>query len=58
MPSVELAAEAGDLDEAVALLAESDVLAPQVAHLVDEGDRYDAAAARRRTTEPGVGGIT
>ena len=41
-----LAAESGDLDTARALLTESDALAPQVAHAVDESDRYDAAAAR------------
>ena len=53
-----LAAESDDVEAATALLAESDALAPQVAHLVDEGDRYDAGVARRRTTGPGVGGIT
>ncbi len=47
-------AESGDLDAASALLAESDGLAPQVSHVVDESDRIDAAAARAvsRTTHP------
>ena len=58
-----LAAESGDLDRAGSLLDDSDALAAQVAHLVDESDRYDAQLARRRTTgqavaTPGVGTIT
>ena len=43
-----LASLAGDADQTHALLDESDLLAPQVAHAVDEIDRVDAAAARSR----------
>lgn len=40
----------GDLAAGTALLAEADRLAPQVAHLLDESDRLDAAAARHLIT--------
>ena len=43
-----LAASRSDL--AQALLAEADALAPQVAHLLDEADHFDAAQARRSIT--------
>ena len=36
-----------DRDAAVSLLTEADALAPGVAHVVDEADRYDAAVARQ-----------
>ena len=42
-----LAAESKDRETAGNLLAESDRLAAQVAHVVDKGDRIDAAAAHR-----------
>ena len=42
-----LAAEAGDLSAARARLADADDLAPQVAHVLDEADRSDAATTRR-----------
>ncbi|MET0997390.1 MAG: BTAD domain-containing putative transcriptional regulator [Marmoricola sp.] len=41
-----LAARSGDTESARSLLADSDGLAPAVAHVVDESDRYDAAEAR------------
>ncbi|MCW2761566.1 MAG: transcriptional activator domain [Marmoricola sp.] len=41
-----VSADSGDLDSARALLAESDDLAPDVAHVVDGSDRLDAAFAR------------
>ena len=49
-----ISAESGDRRAARALLAESDGLAPQVSHVVDDSDRFDAAAARAvsRTTHP------
>ena len=37
-----------DRTAAANLLSEADALAPQVAHVVDEADRYDAAVARQR----------
>ena len=37
-----------DRTAAANLLGEADALAPQVAHVVDEADRYDAAVARQR----------
>ena len=42
-----LAAEAGDLSVGRARLADADDLAPQVAHVLDEADRSDAATTRR-----------
>ena len=45
-----LAASRGDADQARTLLAEADTLAPLVAHLLDEADRYDADQARRSVT--------
>jgi len=42
-----LAAEAGDLSAACARLAAADDLAPQVAHVLDQADRLDAAITRR-----------
>ena len=42
-----LAAESKDRETAGNLLAESDRLAAQVAHVVDKGDRIDAEAAHR-----------
>ncbi|MCW2737524.1 MAG: transcriptional activator domain [Nocardioides sp.] len=47
-----LAAGTGDPATSDELLAESDRLAAQVAHVVDEGDRIDAVAARRLTRDP------
>ncbi len=41
-----LAAESDDLETSGDLLAEADRLAAQVAHVVDEADRIDAAGAR------------
>lgn len=40
-----LAAESEDHESARQLLAEADDLAAHLAHLVDDGDRIDAAAA-------------
>ena len=37
-----------DRTAAANLLSEADALAPQVTHVVDEADRYDAAVARQR----------
>ena len=45
-----LAASRGDLGQARTLLAEADTLAPLVAHVLDEADRYDADPARRSVT--------
>ncbi len=42
-----VSAESGDRDAARILLAESDVLAALVAHVVDDSDRFDAVSARR-----------
>ena len=45
-----LAAARGDIGPARTLLAEADMLAPLVTHLLDEADRYDADQARRSVT--------
>jgi hypothetical protein len=44
--ALDAAASGGDF----ALLAQADALAPQVAQLLDETDRFDAAQARRSIT--------
>ncbi len=42
-----LAAEAGDLGSARALLSQADMLAPHVAHVLDEDDRLDSTKVRQ-----------